>query len=445
MSSYKPFALTLCLLCAAPLVRAEKPNDNRSANNDSRSSGTLERTDNGYTKEWGGKSIHEWIKDLRHDDPTNRVEAMLALINFKQAGDAVPAVLRQLANDGDASVRVKAAIFLRMIRPITHETDRTRIVSGLGHALHHDPQSVVRYEAAYALQFYCPLNFNDEKERDVLQDLVAGLSQTTTYELREACVVALIKAGVDPQKGPDPRVTDALVRRANPLVEPAMRVRVQAIMCLGGQGRPHDPKKYDSVMGVLKMPANYNNRKQPVVRIWTRVAVIALQKEEKDNKKELATIAEYLSHREAAIRAEAIRALGALREKSQAYVDDILNLLQREKNPAVKAAAAEALGNMKNTGPRVVSALIRLTEEDKPESFITVWTACRAIGLLGLNRGEARNAIDKVLEHKSLQEWQRMIIKKGIEELDNLPKKQLAKDPGKDPDKGNAPKQGKRH
>lgn len=437
MSSYKPFCLTLCLLCAALPVRAEKPNDNR---NDSSSSATLQRTDNGYTKEWGGKSIHDWIRDLEHSDPTNRVEAMLALPNFKQSADAIPEILKRLARDGDASVRVKAALLPRMIPH--HPVHRVRIISGLAHALHHDPQSVVRYEAAVSLQFYCPLNYEEEKERDVLQDLVAGLNQTTTYELREACVVALIKAGVDPKKGPDPKVTDALIARANPLYEAAMRVRVQSIMALGAKGRPQDPKKYNSVMNVLKMPANYNNRKQPAVRIWAHVAVIALT-EQKDNKKELDAIAEYLTHKEAAIRREAVSALGALEEKSQAYLDDVLKLLKTERIPAVKAAAAEALGRMKNTGQKVISALIRLTEEDKPESFFTVWSACRAIALLGINSGEAMNAVEKVLEHKSLQEYQRMIIKKGIEEMQNPPKKHLAKEAPKNPEKGAAPRQNK--
>lgn len=440
MSSYKPFSLAMCLLCAALPARAEKPNDNR---NDSNSSGSLQRSDNGYTPKWGGKTIHQWIRDLEHTDPTNRVEAMIALQFFKQAADAMPDILKRLARDGDASVRVKAAMLTKGIPH--HPVHRTRIITALAHALHHDPQSVVRYEAAVSLQYYfgiSPINFNVKEERDVLQDLVAGLTQGVTYELREACVVALMKAGVDPTKGPDPRVTDALVARANPIYEAAMRVRVRAITCLGGQGRPQDPKKFDSVMNVLKMPANYSKRAQPAVRIWAHVAVIALT-EKKDNKKELDAIAEYLTHEEAAIRAEAVAALGALQERSRDYIDDVLKLLRRNDNPpTVKAAAAEALGNMKNTGSKVIAALIRLTEEDEPESFLSVYHACRGLALLSPNSAEVRNALDKVLEHKSLQKWQRMIIKKGIEEIDN-PKKQLAKDPPKNPDKGIAPKQNK--
>jgi HEAT repeat protein len=160
----------------------------------------------------------------------------------------------------------------------------------------------------------------------------------------------------------------------------------------------------------------------------------------------LDAIAEYLTHDEAAIRTEAVLALGWLQEKSQDYVNDVLKLLKRNDNPpAVKAAAAVALGRMKNTGQKVIAALIRLTEEDNPDSFPTVFSACQALAFLHVNSGEVMNAMYKVLEHKSLAEHQKMIIKRGIEEIENPLKKPLAKDPGKNPDKGNAPKQSKRH
>jgi HEAT repeat protein len=436
MSSSKPFYLAFCLICTVLPVRAERPNHNRS-NEDSRSTSSLQRMDTGYTKEWGGKRFEDWKRDLRHPDPTYRVAAMLALLNFKQAADAVPDVIARLYEDPDASVRVKAAIFPRMVPH--HDTDRTRIIRGLARALH-DPQSVVRYDAAITLQSFCPLNFNIKEERDVLQDLVAGLRSASTYEIREACIDTLIQARVDPKTGPDPRVTDALITHANPLNEPATRVRVKAIMALGAQGRPQDPKKLQNVMDILRRPFNFQS-KNPSVRIWSHVAIIAL--EEKVNKKDLNTIAGYLKEREAAIRAEAVTALGALEDKSQDYIGNILDMLKSEEIPTVKAATALALGRMKNTGPNVISALIKLTEDDKPESFPIVWSACQAFVMLGANHAEVMRALDKVLEHKSLQEYQKKWIEKLREELQNSHKKQPVKEAPKVPEKGVAPKQNK--
>jgi HEAT repeat protein len=442
MSSSKFLCIALCLLSMNLPAHAEKPNDSRNTHNDSRSSGALQRLDTGYTKEWGGKSIHQWIADLRHSDPTDRVAAMLALLNFKQAADAVPDVIKRLYEDGDASVRVKAAIFPRWVR--AHDTDRTRIIRGLAHAVSHDPQSVVRYEAAITLQSFCPFHYENKEERDALQDLVLGLRSTSTYELREACIVTLMKAGVDPKTGPDPRVTDELVAHANPMFEAATRVRIQAIMALGVQGRPRDPRKFDSVMNVLKMPANFHS-KRPSVRIWSHVAVIALEGK-KDNKKELDTIAGYLKDREAATRIEAVMALGALGEKAQEYVSNILDMLKRERedNPMLEAAVANALGNMNNTGANVLNALIKMTEEDKPERFPVIWSACNAFVALGVNNAEVMKALDKILDHKSLQAYQKKWIEKVKEELENPQRKKLVKETPKGLEKEVAPQQNKR-
>jgi len=426
MSSSKPFYVVLCLLCTALVARAEQPNDNRSTD-------SSQRVDNGYTKEWGGKRFDEWVKDLKNPDPSYRAAALMALVYFKQAADAVPDVLVRLREDHDASPRVKAAMVLRMIPH--HDTDRTRIILGLARAFSHDPQSIIRYEAVKSLQAFCPLHFESEKERDALKDLVDGLKSTSTYEIRDACIFTLILAGVDPKNGPDPKVTDALIWHANFNNEPTTQVRLKAIMALGAQGRPLDPKRLQNVMNVLKMPSNYQSR-QPTVRIWSHVAIIAL--EEKVNKKDLDTIAGYLTNREAAIREQAVTALGALEDKAQGYVDDILKLLKREQVPSVKSAAALSLGRMKNTGSRVLEALIRLTEEKERENIGTVMSACTAFVMLGVNTAEVLKAMDKVVEHESLEKYQKDYVRKMIEDLQN-PRKKPVRNVANAPDKGVAP------
>ncbi len=427
MSSSKHFGIVLCLFCLVLPARAGQPKDNPSSD-------SSQRTDNGYTKEWGGKRFDEWLKDVKfHPDPSYRAAALIAISQFKQSADAVPDILTRLREDGDASPRVKAALLLRMIPH--HDTDRTRIIRGLAHAISHDPQSIIRYEAARSLQAFCPLRFDVKEEKDALQDLVAGMNSTSTYELRDVCIHTLIMAGVDPREGPDPRVTDALLTRANPSYEATTQVRLKAIMALGAQGRPPDPNKLSRVMGVLKMPANYRSS-HPTVRIWSHVAIIAL--EEKANKKDLDTIAGYLTDREAATREQAVMALGALEDKAQGYVDDILKMLKREQVPAVKAATALALGRLKNTGPRVLDALIKMTEEKERENIGTVLSACTAFVMLGSNNAEVMRAMDKVIEHESLEKYQKEMVRKMIEELQN-PRKKPVRNVANTPDKSVAP------
>lgn len=430
MSSSKHFCIALCLLCTVVPARAGKPNDARPTD-------TSQRVDNGYTKEWGGKRFDEWVKDIKSNpDPSVRADAMQALFFFKQAADAIPDVVVRLQKDVDASPRVKAAMLLRMLPH--HETDRTRIIKALAHSISHDLQSIIRYEAARSLQAFCPLHFEVKEEKDALQDLVDGLKSTSTYELRDACITTLIWAGVDPKTGPDARVTDALIWLADFQHEPTTKVRVKAIMALGAQGRPQDPNKLQRVMGVLKMDANYRSR-HPTVRIWSHVAIIAL--EEKTNKKDLDTIAGYLTSREAAVREQAVSALGALEDKAQAYVDDILKMLngsKPEQVPSVKAAAALSLGRMKNTGPRVIQTLVRLSEEKERENIGTVISACQAFEMLGANTPEVMKAMDKVLEHESLEKYQKDMIRKMIEEIQN-PKKKPARNAPDAPEKKTAP------
>jgi HEAT repeat protein len=422
MPSSKPFCIVLCLIFTALPARAEKPNDNRT--NDS-----SQRLDTGYTKEWGGKTFDDWKKDLKYNtDPSYRETALLALTQFKQLPDAMPDVVVRLLEDHDASVRVHAAQVLRLPH---HETDRTRIIKGLANRISHDPQSIIRYEAAKTLQFYCPLHLDVKEERDALKDLVEGLKSTSTYAIRDIMIMTLILAGVDPKTGPDPQVTEALITHANPQYEFSSMVRLKAIMALGGQGRPQDPKKLQRVLDVLKMPANYNSRSHPTVRIWSHVAIIGLV--EKVDKKDLDTVASYLKDKDPVAREQAVKALGALEEKSQAYVDDILKMLTTEKVPAVRAEAAIALARLKITGSKVLNAIISMTEEDSRESIPVVWSACQALVMTGVNSPEVMKALDKVVEHKSLEEFQKKAVQRMIEELQN-PKKKAVKNAAKPPE-----------
>ncbi|MHB1421702.1 MAG: HEAT repeat domain-containing protein [Gemmataceae bacterium] len=425
MSSCKHLCVALCALIAALPVRAEKPNDNSRAND---SSQRLETR--GVTKEVGGKSLEEWRKDLTHPDPSIRASAIVAIVNFQQASEAVADIVKRL-QDTDADPRVKAALALRMIQVMP--TDRLRVVQALGHVISRDPQSVIRYEAAATLRTrFLPLDFKVKEERDVLQDLVAGLSNTTTYALRDICIDALIYAGVDPKTGPDPRVTDALLLRANLLYESTTQVRLRAIMALGVMGRPQDPKKLADVIRILKLSTNYNSS-HPQIRIWSHVAIIALG--ETANKKELDTIAGYLKNREAAIKVQAVLALGALEEKAEGYVGDICALIKNEKDNSVREAAARSLGNMKTKGEKVLNSLISLTELDDTNSIGVVLNACNALRQIGANDAQSMMALEKVLKHNSLAQYQKDMVQQMIDDIKN-PKKPVKAAPKK-PEKVN--------
>jgi HEAT repeat protein len=380
-------------------------------------------------REVGGKTLDQWRKDLTDPDPSVRAAALAVLPYFRDAASRlIPDVIARLQRDPDASPRVKAAMVLKMIPVLP--ADRTRVIRALGYATSHDAQSIIRYESAITLKFFCPLNGTDE--RNAIQDLLQSINSTSTFELRDACIDTLIYAGVDPKLGPDPRVTKALITRADHQWEPTTQVRLRAIMALGAMGRPQHPNDLKAVMDILKSPANYKS-KHPTVRIWSHVAIIAL--DEKADKKELETIAGYLKDREAAVRVQAVTALGALEDKAQTYVANICDMLQREKETSVKAAAALSLGRLKNTGPRVVGQLTSMMEDQHKDNIPVILNACLALGELGVNSPEVMKALNKVMDHPALDDYQKKFyVQKAIDDITH-PKKKVAKQPAKEPEK----------
>jgi HEAT repeat protein len=441
MSSFKPLFAVACLLCLArPALPAEQPNATRSLSTDGRGSDSSSdsRMNDEITKEVGGKSFEDWLKELRNPDPSVRSAALVALIHFKQAHKAVAEIARRLDHTNvefDASPRVKAAIALLWIE--TRPTDRERVMQALARAISSDPQSVVRYEAARTLKFrFCPINYKNDKEKEIITHLLASVGSASTYELREACIDALIAAGVDPEKGPNPSVTRALLVRANPASEPTDQVRLKAIMALGIMGRPQSPELWKQVQYLLKTSGNTSSMRHRTIRIWARVSLMAL--EEKVNQKDLDEIAKVLKDREAAMRVQAVTAFGALQDKARAYVGDLCNMVtgtKPEKDTMVLVAIATSLGNMKNNGANVQRALIHLTEfEDKARQGI-VLQACTALAQLRLNGAAAIEAMEKASQHVSLDEYQKTTIKDCIKKAKLPPEGKPVKDQPKNLDK----------
>ena len=196
-SSRRDVLLTIgCTLLLALPLQAAKPNDpgpNYPA---------------GYTEspaEIGGKSFAQWMTELTNPDPSVRSEAIMVMPYFRQRGEeAIPKL---------ASIRRWTAMPAHAQGGAGHQHDgcsrrgsRPR-GQGAGPLRLADPQTIIRYEAAKALLRFGP------DSRTIIIDLVMGMGNNSTFEVREACIMVLREAGVDPAKGPDPRVTDALIAR----------------------------------------------------------------------------------------------------------------------------------------------------------------------------------------------------------------------------------------
>lgn len=426
--SSKPFSMLVCLLCLAQPAFAEKPNDNRPANNDNRVADSSRGKDLSDV-EIGGKTLHEHIKDLSDNDPSIRCYALKCIPYYGEAaGVAVPDVVKRL-KDADASVRVNGFIALKIM--YIPPTQREGVVKGLARGLV-DPnsQQIHRFEAMKAMARFGALK---DEERVAVMDLVQNLS-SPNFEVREAAIDAILIAGPDPKKGPDFRVTKALIYHADGYREHARAVRWKAIMALGALGRPQDPNELAQVVTVLKSRGNWNSSDK-IIRMWSHVSLMAL--EDKVYEKELEGVAKLLKDPKPNIRVQAATALGALRDKSRAYVGDVCELVERDKDPLLMPSIIFALSRMQNNGPRVMKTLIGVAELQDAKYVESALAACSALKELAPNDPEVRQVLEKVAKYPSLMEYQKDTVKKMIEDLKKpakqakQPEKPAAKDPGK--------------
>jgi HEAT repeat protein len=407
MSSFGKSLACLCVLVVGMPLHAENRADS------SPPSGSRSVWDDyPEVREVGGRSFDQWRKDLVDPDPSVRARAIQNIIAFgKLARDIVPLLIDR-TKDADASPRVKAVLALQIL-PIDPK-DAAKVAETLGHRVAHDSQAIVRYEAAKALY----LRFGDEMRKNpaILADLVRGVGDGSSFEMRSACIHAL-RVGADPKKGPDPRVTNALLLRLNIVQEPTTQVRLEAVMALGALGRPQDPELAKQVFRALE--TNFRSRNK-IIRLWSHVSTMFL--EEKVNEGYLKVVDEYLNDHEREMRAQGVAAFGALGEKAKAYVPDVVRMLKDPETDVVVATCGALVG-MHDSSSKVVDALIEVTRRDVDiKGLPMILAACNALGQMGTGNAEVIEAIKKVLNRKDIDDQSREALKQHLQNLQN-PKK----------------------
>ncbi|HEY7313658.1 MAG TPA: HEAT repeat domain-containing protein [Gemmataceae bacterium] len=418
MPPCKSLSAALYLLCLTLPLAAEPPNGGRlKRNNDDRrqtdpSRDVREKMT--IPDAIGGKTYDDWKKDLDHLDPSVRDNAVVAILGFgEKATEAVPKLIAVLKKEVDAGVRAKILLALRIL-PLKG-ADRKNTIQAVGHVVGNDSQAAIRYEAVQTLTRLITDEPSVQAAQAIIGDVVRCVSVTSSWQLREACIMALI-ATVDTEKGPEPRVTDALIlhSKGGPLGEPSRRVRMEAIIALGAVGRPHDPKTLEQVRGALK---DHINSRDKAINIWAHVSLMAL--EDKVNEKDIKMIVDCLGEKDREIRMQAVTALGAMAKKASEHVKDICKLLEKEREPMVQVAACRALPRMGDKSDRVLQALIRLTKLDNQKTNEVVLAACAALGHFHVDSPEVMAAMKAVLNHKALSEQEMKMVEESIKVLES--------------------------
>jgi HEAT repeat protein len=312
--------------------------------------------------EVGGKTLSQWVAELKHSDPSVRETAIKAMPHFgTAAADVVPQILDRL-HDGDACPRVRAVVILRMVH--IDGKDVPKVVAALNTRLLEEPQAVIRYEAAVTL-----MRFGDDS-RDALPGLLQCVGDRATYALRQACVAAIKQAGRDNKGVPVRDATQALLKAMH---DPAQEVRLEAATALGQMGRPAEP-----LLGqVLKELQAARNDRDKVVQIWSQVSLMAL---DKVNDNGLGFLIKHLKHPETEVRINAIQALGTIGPKAKSAAPNLLEVLS-DKEVGVVVLVCQALVALGDGSPKVMNALTELSENKKAEEPIQK-AAARAAELL---------------------------------------------------------------
>jgi HEAT repeat protein len=296
-------------------------------------------------KEIGGKSLDQWIKEIKDKDPAISENAIRTVIMFGRRGaKAAPALIDQL-NHPDPSVKGNAAASLGILAQYITGADAERAIERLAFKMTEDRQAIVAYHSAMALYYF------GSQSRTVIPKLILATRADLTWELRRAAVMALGIAGASPDgKAPhDPRAVKALVEATS---DKCAMVRLEAVSGLGMCGPPN--MESDRLVVLHALQHRFKDSDEGVI-IWAHAAYLYIDKMSEEH---LSIIASYLKSPKLNSRFQAAKALGLIGKDAKHHVSQVVDLL-KDKEPIAAFAAAGALPNM---GPGAAEAIPVMTE-----------------------------------------------------------------------------------
>ncbi len=317
-----------------------------------------------------GKSLRQWTEEIGNEDPSVREKAIRAVIFFgSQAATSrvIDALVARCTSDPEASPRVRAVIALTVLD--IPEPDHHKVIDALakcldghlenGRMVFNDPQAVVRYHAAVALN-----RFGGDEAKSAIPGLINGTRDLSSFETRRACVTALRQIARDPKKGPDPKASRALLSMlASPGGIPnenAVEVKIEAIMSLAAMGRPgsEDEKLLKEIEATLLAYINSRDRR---LSIWAHYSQLALQIDPKTDAAHVKAIADNCTSPDVVTKVHTATALGAIGTKAQAHTGALIKLLG-DKDNEVFVATCQAFVNIVDPGKDAIKALTDLAE-----------------------------------------------------------------------------------
>src|SRR5262249_47574893 len=158
----------------------------------------------------GGKSLKQWIDEIKSPDPSRRENAIRTVVLFGPyaAQQALPALLERIERDNDTSPRVNAIMALGAIE-FTDEKDVQKVVDALRRRVttSGESQNIIRFQAALILGRF------GERARRGMGELISATQDRGSWEIRKAAVFSLARTVYDIKEPVNSQAIDALVSR----------------------------------------------------------------------------------------------------------------------------------------------------------------------------------------------------------------------------------------
>jgi HEAT repeat protein len=305
---------------------------------------------------FNGKTMFEWMTDLKDKDVSVRERAVAALkVYEEEARDAAPLIIKAMS-DQDMSLRVNAIITLGFIG--MSEKDRGEGINALKYRVVKDAQGIVRFQAAVALGRL------GADAYDAVPSLILASQDIHCWEIRQAAMGALATAGWNPNGGFDPFAYRAAYRA---LKDKCVEVRLQAALTLIYFGKPGTPADQKAALSALQQVVR-DREENKRVRMWARVAMMRIDDDknpEKKYEKELPQISILLKDKDMGTRVHAARALAFMGDKAKSQIPELVEALD-DKESQVVVQVLIALGAMKSAAERATSAIKRMLQHPDP-------------------------------------------------------------------------------
>ena len=265
----------------------------------------------------------------------------MLLFGPKASESEIVGLLLQRCNDFNVSPKLRAMQVLNTIEIKT--IDAERVTTVFIARLNNDHHSPIRFAAALGL---ARLGY---EARPALPNILKQFKEEKiSWEIKRACLMALIAIGHSNQGKPAPEAIEGLLLAAED--KNCVEIRLEAAIGLGAIGKTNDAQLTRKIDVVLKKLAKDGD---PHIPLWARFSELTLGEPKEED---VLDLAKHFKSDKVEVRWHALRAMGALGLKAkpaQAKVIETLN----DKDPLVQTAALHALAAMQDRNPVVLKAL----------------------------------------------------------------------------------------